>query len=106
MPPQFEFLRWVANGLIFWAALVGTASVVVHLRVRWWETEIGRHLLAYMTCVAAVLLLASFRILFGDSWWFQIIRLVVFVGIPVTMTQRFYLQLKAQRRSDDETEGR
>lgn len=94
---QVEVLRWLGNILIAWSACVGVASVVAHLRVRWWATEMGRHLLAYMSVMAAVLVLSTIRIATGDSWWFQIVRLVVFSGVPIVMTQRLALQIKARR---------
>lgn len=92
-----EVLRWAGNGLIFWSAIVYLASVALHLRVDWWRTQMGRHLMASWAVIAAVLALSSVRILFGDSIWFQLLRLVVFVGVPVLGTQRLYLQIKAQR---------
>lgn len=90
-------LRVIGNGLIFWAAAVGTASVVLHARVPWRHSEMGRHLMAYMGALALVLVLSCIRLVFGDAPWFQIVRLVVFVAIPLTMTWRLWLQIKAQR---------
>ena len=92
----------VGNGLLICAALVCTASVVMHLRVPWWRSEMGRHLLAYMGVMALTLDLGVIRIFFGDSWWFQLVRLVVFIGVPVVMAQRLWLQIKAQREAQDE----
>jgi hypothetical protein len=93
--------------LIHWAALVGVASVVMHSRVRWRETEMGRHLMAYMGAYAVVLVLSCIALdtlppappAPGDSLWFQILRLVTFVAIPLVMTQRLWLQIKAQRET-------
>ena len=90
-------INLVGTGLLFWAALVGVASVVVHARVDWRATAMGRHLMGYMAALASVLVLSCIRILTGDSWWFQLLRLVAFIGIPVFMTQRLVLQLRAQR---------
>jgi uncharacterized membrane protein len=87
----------VGNVLVFWAAIVGVASVVVHSRVRWWETRVGQHLFYYMLTMATVLVLACIRVVFGDSWWFQLLRLIVFIGIPVLMTQRLIIQVSVQR---------
>jgi hypothetical protein len=92
----------VGNFLIFWAAAVGVASVVAHARVPWRRSEMGRHLMAYMSAIAAVLVLSCVRIVAGDAPWFQLLRLVVFVAIPVTMTWRLRLQLKARRRQLDD----
>lgn len=102
---SYDVFRYVGNAMIVWAAVVGAASVYVHTRVRWWASEMGRHLMAYMAIIDAVLVLSCARIVFGDSWWFQLFRLVVFTGVPVVMTHRLWLQLKA-RRAPLPTEGR
>jgi len=93
----------LGNALLVWAALVATASVVVHSRVQWWHSIMGRHLMAYMFVVAAVLDLGVVKLVLGDSWSFALLRLVVFAGVPLVMSQRLYLQVKAQRenRTDD-----
>lgn len=96
MDQSQDILRWIGNVLIVWAALVGTASVVVHLRVFDRRSTMSRHLLAYMTALAVVLVLSCIRILFGDTWWFALLRLVTFVAVPVFMTQRLILQIRAQ----------
>ena len=103
-----EVLRAVGNVAIFWSATVGMASVFVHSRVAWWRTEMGRHLMAYMLVVGTVLLLSSIRIAVGDAPWFGFLRFIVFLFVPVVMTQRLWLQLKAQRqlKRDRERETR
>ena len=45
--------------------------------------------------------LGVIRIVFGDSPWFQLVRLLVFVGVPLVMAQRLWLQVKAQRDNTD-----
>lgn len=95
-------LYTVGSLLILWAAVVGVASVIVHARVDWRATAVGRHLMAYMSVIAAMLVLSMIRYFIGDTWWFQLIRLVVFTGVPVVMTQRLVLQLRAQRLARDE----
>jgi hypothetical protein len=102
MTPQ-TLVHLVGTVLIHWAAAAGVASVVAHLRVRWWDTEMGRHLMAYMSAVALVLLLSCVVNDVGDSSWFQVLRLVVFVAIPLVMTWRLWLQLKAQRPGESST---
>lgn len=91
-----QTLYLVGSLLLTWAGVVGTASVFVHARVAWRGTIMGRHLMSYMAIVAAVLDLGIIRFLTGDSWWFQIIRLIVFIGVPLVMTQRLVLQIRAQ----------
>lgn len=93
-------LHWISNGLIFWAAAVGIASVIVYSRVQWWRTQLGRHLMAYQSIVAAVLTLSSIRVYTGNTLGFELLRLVVFVGVPLVMTQRLWLLIKAQREDD------
>lgn len=91
--------------LVFWAAAAGVASVIVHAQVPWWRSEMGRHLMAYMSIIAAVLVLSCVRVLTGnsgDSWWFQLVRLIVFIGVPIVMTQRLLLQLKARRARNEQ----
>lgn len=103
MDPQHGAVyQLIANCLLISAAVVCTASVVLHLRVTWWRSEMGRHLLAYMGVMALTLDLGVVRIFFGDSSWFQLVRLIVFVGVPLVMTQRLWLQIKAQRESSAE----
>ena len=92
-----DVLRWIGNGLMIWAAAVGVASVVVYSRVQWWHSQIGRHLMTYQAIIAVVLVLSSIRIFIGDSWYFALLRLAVFTGVPLVMTQRLYLLIQAQR---------
>lgn len=90
-------LQVAGNVLFVWAAVVATASVVVHARVSWWRSEMGRHLMAYMGAMAIVLDLGVIRLLAGDSFAFQLVRLVTFISVPIVMTWRLWLQVKAQR---------
>lgn len=96
-----EILNWIGNGFLLWAAVVATASVMLHLRVFDRSSRMSMHLLTYMAVMALVLDLSVIRILFGDSWWFQLLRLVTFIGVPVVMTQRLWLQYRAQRGGAD-----
>ena len=90
-------LNVAGSVFIVWAALVGVASVVVHLRVFDRRSVMSMHLLGYMSAMAAVLVLSCIRIFTGDSWWFQLLRLVVFMAVPIMMTHRLWLQVHAQR---------
>jgi len=83
--------------LIHWAALAGVLSVVAHSRVAWRDTPMGRHLMAYMSVIATVLVLSCVVNDVGDSAWFQLVRLVVFIGVPIVMTQRLWLQITIRR---------
>lgn len=90
-------LQLVGNGLLVWAAVVGTASVVVHLRVFTSAVLMSVHLLCYMAAIAIVLDLGVVRLLVGDSPGFQLLRLVAFAAVVSAMTWRLYLQIRAQR---------
>lgn len=90
-------LQAIGNVLFVWSALVGTASVIVHLRVFDRRSVMSRHLLAYMIAIALVLDLGVIKLVTGDSWGFQLLRLVTFIGIPLVMTWRLLLQIQAQR---------
>jgi len=92
-----EVLRNIGNGFLIYAAAVGLLSVVLHARVYWWHTQMGRHLMVYMFMIEAVLALGVIRIFIGAHWWFEIIRMAAFIGVCVAMTQRAWLQLVAQR---------
>ncbi len=97
MDQHQALFQLIGNGFLVWAALVGTASVIVHLRVPWWTSIMGRHLLAYMMVFAVVLDLGVIKLIIGDSWGFQLLRLITFTGVPVVMSWRLYLQISAQR---------
>jgi hypothetical protein len=101
-----EVARITGNVLVCWSALAGTLSVLVYARVPWTHTQWGRHLMAYMVAIALVLDLAVARVLFGDSTWFLVLRLVVFVAIPVVMTWRLVLLVKAQYVEDKRSPSR
>lgn len=97
-------LNFIGSLLLTWAGLVGTASVIVHSRVKWRASPMGRHLMAYMAVVALVLDLGIVRFITGgDTWWFALLRTAVFAGVPVVMTQRLVLQMKAQRGAAKQT---
>lgn len=92
------------------AGVIATASVVVHARVPWRASVMGRHLMAYMTVVALVIDLGILRIFFADSFSFTLLRTIVFAGIPLVMGQRLWLQIHHQRDADrrapaDEADG-
>lgn len=94
-------LSLIGSFLLVWAAIVGTASVIVHSRVPWRSTPMGRHLMFYMVSIAVVLDLGVIGFALGrDTLWFNVLRLVVFVAVPIAMTQRLWLQIQARRNSD------
>lgn len=98
-----DIFVWVANGLILTCAAIGIASVVVHALAPWRRSAMGRHLMVYFVITTAILTLSSIRILIGsDAEWFAILRLGVFLFLPIAMGQRLVLQLKAWRMDREE----
>lgn len=95
----YDELRAIGNVLIVIALIVCVASMVVMRRVGWRTTEMGRHLMIYTGALAALLVLFVIRMVFDDSWWIQLFRLIVFIPVVWTMCQRLMLQIKAQRES-------
>lgn len=88
----------VGDALLIYCAVVSVASVVIHAGVqpRWWTNLWGTHLMVYMVALAGTFVLAAVRIVAGaslDTPWFAGLRLVVFLLIPVAMTQRLAIQV-------------
>ncbi len=98
-------LRLLGSGLIVVSTLLALEWVIAYHRLtggQWRHNEMGRHLMAFEGALAAVLTLSSIRIvtdLFGypDPAWFQALRLIVFVSIPVVFVWRRWLLAKAQQ---------
>lgn len=105
MDPNYDALRYLGNVLVVGATIVGAVSVYLHARVDWRASQMGRHLMFYMGAIESVFLLSCARLLIGDSWQFALLRLFVFALVPLAMTQRMWLQIKAQRgtRPNDDT---
>lgn len=100
-------LDGVGDVLLHIAAIIGTASVIVHARVRWWRTEMGRHLMAYMGVVAVVLDLGVIRFWVGtEPVWFYPLRGVVYACGLLVMGWRLRLQILAQRAEREDLADR
>jgi hypothetical protein len=87
----------IGNVLLCYTAAVAVLSVVLHLLTPWWRSEMGRHLTIKAAVFALVLVLGVVRVIIGDSPVFQILRTCVFALVPVVLTWRVWLQLKARR---------
>jgi hypothetical protein len=92
----------VGNVLLILSAIPAVLSVLVYTRVDWRATHLGRHVMSYMTVIAAVLVLGAIRIFGFESWWFEWLRVIVYSGVPVVLWWRFFVVWKAQRDSGDE----
>lgn len=91
-------INLIGTGFYVAMCLITTASVVVHARVPWHKSRMGRHLMIYMGAFALTLDLGLVRLLVGDSLGFQMLRLAAFALLPFAMGQRLYLQIQAQRQ--------
>lgn len=90
-------VQQIGDVLLFAAALIASASVVVHATVPWWRSHVGKHLMCYMASVAAVLDLSAVRVIAGaslDTPWFQTTRLVVFASVPLVLGWRLLIQVQ------------
>jgi hypothetical protein len=91
-------LQQLGDGLVLYCAAIGLASVMVHagVRPRWWTNLWGTHLMIYMVALAATFVLAAVRIVAGatlDTPWYAALRFVVFLLVPIAMTQRLGIQV-------------
>lgn len=96
-------LLWIGNALVVVTTGLAWAFVVLyHLWAPWWRSEVGRHVMTYSTVVAAVLTLSLVRLIGGaslETTWFQILRLIVFAGVPAAIGWRIAILWRVQRRS-------
>jgi len=96
-------VQLVGNILLWIAAVPAVGSVIVFSRVTWWRSTWGRHLMAYMAAVSIPLVLGCVRQIFGDSSWFQGLRVAAFGLVVVVLWWRFIITIQALREgSPDE----
>lgn len=92
----------VGNVLVIVSTLLALAIVVLyHLSSPWRRSEAGRHLMTFTAVIAVVLLLTAIRVVAGaglDTPWFQWVRTVVFVGVPIVLAWRLAILWRAQFR--------
>jgi hypothetical protein len=100
----------LGNFLFVLAAIPAVLSVLVYMRVPWWRSGTGQHLMSYMAVIAAVMLLGCVRLIIGRNEFFEALRTTVFAGVPVVMWWRLILLIQEQRgdrrsRSGDAEDG-
>jgi hypothetical protein len=93
-----EVLRWIGSVEIHLATVPAVAFVVVYgVFVEWRRTPMGRHLMAFMSALAAVLLLSSVgQFAFRGSLWFLLLRLVTFAAVPLVLYWRLAILIRTQ----------
>lgn len=94
----------IGDCLIVLCAVLSTACVLAYQVTTggaWWDTEHGRHLMAFMAAITGVLLLSTVRIFAvdvlgqSDPSWFQVLRLAAFASLPLVLSWRLWLILAA-----------
>lgn len=98
-------MRYTGSVLIVVAALQAVEWLVAYHRTTggaWRRTQMGRHLMAFMASIAAVLAVWSTAVVldalgFDLPTWFDVLRLAVFVSIPIVLAWRRVLLAGAQR---------
>jgi hypothetical protein len=94
----------IGNLFLVLSAIPAVASVVVFARVSWWRSRWGRHLMAYMTAMAFLLVIGVLRIFFVDAWWFFILRMLGYAAlVGVLWWRMFYVIQAASEGSPDES---
>jgi hypothetical protein len=93
MSPR-DFGTWILLGAGF---PLSWASVVLHLRTPWRDTEMGRHLLLYSVAFAAVMTFAVLYRLTDGAGWIELPRAVTYVVLTVAMGWRVCLQVRGSR---------
>lgn len=85
------------EGLVHYIAVIALCALLVRLfLVRWWVTEVGRHLTALIGSLAAAFVLWSGSLVFGSPpLWAWVVVLVLIAG---AVTWRLVLQVRAVRR--------
>lgn len=96
-----EILRTAGNVLIVYTFLASTAfCVIYHFSARWASTSFGRSLMLYQVSMSIVLGLSVFRITSSmEGTGFAILRLVIFVAVPLALTWRLVVMIRLQWRA-------
>jgi hypothetical protein len=92
------------NLFLILSAIPAVVSVIVFARVTWWRSRWGRHLMAYMSAMAFVLMLGVVRIFFADTWWFFGMRMIGYAALVIVLWWRMFYVIQAAREgSPDES---
>jgi len=100
----------VGSFLIVLSAFLATGFIVDYWRLSrgaWRRDPVGRHLMAYVSVDAIVLILGSIRFAGGaglDTGWFAWIRIIVFLGVPWTIGWRWLILRRLYQRDREDTD--
>lgn len=87
----------VAHVLTVASAFPAVAFVVTYFRVNWHATAIGRHMMAFMTVCAAILVLATTVAIFGEYRGVDYLRVVVWLAINIIFWWRWIVLVNVLR---------
>ncbi len=87
----------IGDALLYVTALGASLSVLIYSRVPWWRTPIGRHAMAYMAAIAAVVDMAAVRHIFGPYWIFDQVRAATYASVGFVIWWRLVVLVKARR---------
>jgi hypothetical protein len=94
-------MQVIGTGLVIVSAVLAWAvCIAYHLSARWWASEAGRHLMTFTAVLAVVLTLWTVGALTPTTkggWW-QIVRLVAFTGVPLSLGWRLWMVYRLQIR--------
>lgn len=81
------------------AALAWAVCILYHFSARWWEREAGWHIMTFTGTLAAVLTLWAVGAVAParDAWW-EVLRLVAFTGVPISLGWRLWIVYRLQVR--------
>lgn len=88
----------VGNVALIASTVLAIAFVALYASTaRWWETESGRNVMAFMAVVAVQLTLSVVRIFsLVRGEWFLWLRLGTFVFVPVVLAWRLWMLVRVQ----------
>lgn len=73
-------------------AFVATYAIVA----KWHRSEYGRLLMFQGVCFGLILGLGSLRLVLGSTYSFDVLRTVIFLGVPVIMIWQLILLIRVQ----------
>lgn len=97
-------IRLFGNTLVVLSAALCWVFVVAYHRLTggaWRRSEAGRHLMATKAVLGVVLTLAVVRLFGVEAAWFDVLRTVVFAGVPVVFAWRIAILVRAQFREKE-----
>lgn len=89
--------RELGLGLLHVSAAIAVASVVLYalLHPGWRRSGDGHHVMAYMVSVALILAVWSVGVLAVIPPWWEYVRLIAFMTLPVVLVWRLILIVRS-----------